>query len=135
MGYLCRMPASGNRIHRLGALLLLSLMAIGGSSRLEILAYYRLNHAYIAAHLCVNRDRPAMHCNGKCFLHRELQRDAQQQRNPNEAPGFHLELSAFLMDDTPGLPAPPSGPRLNFPHLSPGTYEAPLAPCFHPPAC
>lgn len=44
---------------------------------------YQLNRAYIAANLCVNRNKPAMHCNGQCHLRKQLQREEQQeQKNP-----------------------------------------------------
>ena len=37
-----------------------------------ICLHYQLNKAYIAANLCENRDKPIMHCNGKCHLRKQL---------------------------------------------------------------
>ncbi|RMH65462.1 MAG: hypothetical protein D6677_02410 [Calditrichaeota bacterium] len=35
---------------------------------------YELNKAYIASTLCVNKDKPEMHCEGRCHLKKELQK-------------------------------------------------------------
>ena len=129
------MSDSGHPVKRWGALIMLGLLVLGGSSRLEILAYYQLNHSYIATHLCVNRDRPAMHCNGKCFLHHELNRDAQKDKVPGEAPGSRLDLSSFLTSSVPPMAAPPAGPELCYPSLALNDYSAPQPPLFHPPCC
>ena len=33
---------------------------------------YHFNYNFIVKNECVNRDKPWMHCNGKCYLHKEL---------------------------------------------------------------
>lgn len=33
---------------------------------------YHFNYNFIVQNECVNRDKPSMHCNGKCFLHKQL---------------------------------------------------------------
>jgi hypothetical protein len=33
---------------------------------------YDLNKEYIATNLCENKDKPAMHCSGKCHLKKQL---------------------------------------------------------------
>jgi hypothetical protein len=40
-----------------------------------------MNQTYIANNLCENRDKPKMHCNGKCHLKKELEKDTQQDKN------------------------------------------------------
>lgn len=35
-------------------------------------AVYVVNYDYISKVLCINRDRPKMHCNGKCFLKKQM---------------------------------------------------------------
>lgn len=47
-----------------------------------IIAHYNLNRDYIARVLCENRDRPQLHCDGKCFLAKRLK--AQQDRQDKE---------------------------------------------------
>ncbi len=44
--------------------------------------YYNANKAYIARVLCENRDRPQLHCDGKCYLAKKLK--AQQDRQDKE---------------------------------------------------
>jgi hypothetical protein len=36
------------------------------------LAEYAVNYDYIANTLCVNKSKPELHCNGKCYLSKEL---------------------------------------------------------------
>ena len=50
-------------------------------SLLYVECEYNLNKAYVSKVLCVNRDKPQMHCDGKCFLKKELNRNADHQRN------------------------------------------------------
>jgi len=54
-----------------------------------------LNKDYIAANFCVNKNKPQMNCNGKCFLIKEKQ-DAEkqsQQPNNNKKNNFEIKLS------------------------------------------
>jgi hypothetical protein len=50
-------------------------------SQVVIMVKYKIDQAYIASVLCENRDKPDMHCNGKCYLRKKLQQDEQQQQN------------------------------------------------------
>ena len=36
------------------------------------LTYFKLNQSEIIRKFCVNKDKPALHCNGKCHLMKEL---------------------------------------------------------------
>lgn len=36
------------------------------------LGVYVVNYDYIVKNLCVNRDKPKMHCNGKCYLAKKM---------------------------------------------------------------
>jgi hypothetical protein len=40
---------------------------------------YAINKDYIAAALCENKDKPMMHCNGKCHLAKELKKTAKEE--------------------------------------------------------
>jgi len=48
-------------------------------SQVVILAQFYANQDYIAKHLCENRDKPQMHCNGKCCLKKKLAKEAKDQ--------------------------------------------------------
>lgn len=41
---------------------------------------YVMNYSYISKVLCVNRDRPMLHCNGKCHLMKELAKAAENEK-------------------------------------------------------
>ena len=42
---------------------------------------YVANYKYIVNELCENRDKPEMHCNGKCYLTKELAKEATDGEN------------------------------------------------------
>ena len=46
------------------------------------MGYYQLNKEYIARVLCENRDKPQLHCDGKCYLAKRLK--AQQDKQDKE---------------------------------------------------
>jgi len=43
---------------------------------------YQINKAEITAKFCVNKDKPNMHCCGKCLLKRKLAEQEAQQNLP-----------------------------------------------------
>lgn len=44
---------------------------------------YVANYDYIATVLCENKDQPELECNGKCYLTKQLAKDAaDEQENP-----------------------------------------------------
>jgi hypothetical protein len=44
-----------------------------------IVASYYANKDYIAKNLCENRDKPKMHCDGKCCLKKKLAKEGKDQ--------------------------------------------------------
>ena len=45
---------------------------------------YEVRKEYISKSLCVNRDKPKLKCNGKCYLARKLAEASQQQERQAE---------------------------------------------------
>ncbi len=43
------------------------------------IAYYKVNKEYITRVLCQNRDKPQLHCDGKCYLAKKLKEQQQKQ--------------------------------------------------------
>ncbi len=41
---------------------------------------YAINYNYISKVLCKNKDKPKMHCNGKCHLMKELAKASEQEK-------------------------------------------------------
>lgn len=50
-------------------------------SKCLIMWEFRVNRDYIAQVLCINKDKPQLHCNGKCHLKKQLEKDNQPERN------------------------------------------------------
>jgi hypothetical protein len=44
---------------------------------------YGVNYDYISTVLCVNKDKPEMHCNGKCHLAKELAEKSAEEHQEN----------------------------------------------------
>jgi hypothetical protein len=53
---------------------------------------YLINQEYIAEYLCINRDKPALQCNGKCYLMSMLEKQQKEK---------HPSVPAIVMDDYP----------------------------------
>ena len=41
---------------------------------------YAINYNYIASVLCINKQKPKLDCNGKCFLIKQLAKDADAEK-------------------------------------------------------
>ena len=85
-------------------LLLLAFMATT-FSRAVIVADFYANQDYIAKNLCENRDKPMMHCCGRCLLRKRLaHQDNQDKSNPERRAEnrsevlFSEEVSVFLAE-------------------------------------
>jgi len=41
---------------------------------------YVVDYDYISQVLCINKDKPEMHCNGKCYLMQTLEKAAKEKK-------------------------------------------------------
>ena len=66
----------------------LLIVGIGFQSvgKLLVLAWYQVNKTYIAQKLCENRNKPKMHCNGKCQLRKKMQQLEQESPSNSSVP-------------------------------------------------
>ncbi|MFI5159719.1 MAG: hypothetical protein ACHQHN_00510 [Sphingobacteriales bacterium] len=69
--------------YRITAVLLIICIISCSFSRFFIYAGFELNRNYIATKLCENRNKPWLHCNGKCYLMKKL-KQAEDKQNANE---------------------------------------------------
>ncbi len=46
------------------------------------LVEYAVNYDYIVKVLCINKNRPEIHCNGKCYLSKELAKTNDSESSP-----------------------------------------------------
>ena len=66
-------------LNRLTAFVLIAALITVNCSRFFVYAGFQLNKNYIAARLCENRNKPWLHCNGKCYLMKKLRQAAEKQ--------------------------------------------------------
>lgn len=81
---------------RLTAIILLATLISSNFSRFFVYAGFEMNHKYIAENLCINKNRPWLHCNGKCYFLKKIkqaeenekkqQREDQKSRNQEALP-------------------------------------------------
>ncbi|MET6998594.1 hypothetical protein [Chitinophaga defluvii] len=69
--------------------------------QLGVLAYYNFNKAYITNTFCVNKDKPQLHCDGQCYLQKQLQKTGAN--HPPHDTLAVIEIPAFLVTTTPVL--------------------------------
>lgn len=94
-------------------------------------ASFLSNQDYIAANLCENRARPEMHCNGKCHLRKQL--DRQERQAGPVLPGIANEFCAVSCFDEPFEGFAVSTAAYIFSSLLYRDYSAPGTAFFHPP--
>lgn len=56
-------------------------MLAANFSRLFVYVGFEMNQSYIAAKLCENRDKPMMHCKGKCYLKKQLKQAEEKEKS------------------------------------------------------
>ena len=68
---------------------------------------YALNKARITALYCVNKARPQLHCDGKCYLAQKLRKAAQHEQKAPGAGLVKLKLDVVLPPSwqLPAMPA------------------------------
>ena len=61
---------------------------------------YVVNYDYIVKVLCENKDKPEMHCNGKCHLTKELAKEAgAENKNPLSNKTSKTEIPQFIISE------------------------------------
>ncbi|MCD0490256.1 hypothetical protein LPB86_18590 [Pedobacter sp. MC2016-14] len=87
----------------------LLLFALIGSSFSRILVYagFEVNQDYIAKTLCVNKDRPWMNCNGKCYLMKKVQQaEENEKKEATKDLLSNLSISFFERTDAFNFQSP-----------------------------
>jgi hypothetical protein len=69
-------------------------------SRLFIYAGFELNRNYIATHLCINRNKPWMHCDGKCYFMKKIKQAQQREKNDARLTQKNLFQDALFIPKT-----------------------------------
>ncbi|MDG3582595.1 hypothetical protein PSF86_09350 [Galbibacter sp. CAA-3] len=94
---------------------------------------YVINQDYIAEYLCINKDKPEMHCNGKCYLMQMLEeQNSSKKQNlpPIDLREYPIGFVSFLSIKKINEPASPKADHSFYNNL----YNfQPNYQLFHPP--
>jgi hypothetical protein len=61
---------------------------------------YWVNKSYISNTLCENRDKPMLHCNGKCYLARQLKEQAKKEQRAPDSKKEKFELLPYCLPES-----------------------------------
>nr|ALS88843.1 MetaGeneMark_Unknown Function [uncultured bacterium] len=78
------------------SIVLIVLMSLQSLYRLGLITYFEANRDYIAKVLCINKSKPSGHCNGHCFLKKNLQKAEQSETIPSGAAREKIAAPDFL---------------------------------------
>ena len=99
---------------------------------------FEIRRDYIVANLCVNRNRPMMNCNGKCYLAKRIAALEEQEKRQAEK-NYISQLMDHVMDNRihyniiPQFSSFEVLPDLTFTYSSPFTTRITVDEIFHPP--
>ncbi len=64
------------------SIVLIAAIVVQVLGKFIVLAHYALNKEAITKTLCVNKNKPKMHCNGKCHLKKQLSKEDKKEQSP-----------------------------------------------------
>lgn len=121
------------------AILLLACVSYQFVAKMGIMVWYEVNKDYVAEELCENKDKPQLHCNGKCYLNKQIakvdaptkDKDGVQLPKKTEKTEFNVffstaELQLSFTDYTANI-------RSYYDNYIPPRGIQPLFSVFHPP--
>ncbi|WP_133055244.1 hypothetical protein [Niastella koreensis] len=102
-------------------------------NKLFIVLDLQLNGSYIAKNLCENRNKPQMHCNGKCHRMKVMKQEQKKdQDNPERKAENKFEIFFANCLQTKLIPAI-NNTTISYPHIKEVTYAGFPVAAFHPP--
>lgn len=65
-----------------------------------IIGWYQLNQKHITAQYCINKNKPKLHCNGRCYLMKQLKKTEQnEQKNTSNSKYENISAIAYLVPE------------------------------------
>jgi hypothetical protein len=102
-------------------------------NKLFIVLDFQLNRNYIAQNLCENRNKPQMHCNGKCHMMKVMKQEQKKdQDSPERKAENKFELICADYQQTKLNPAI-TITAISYPHIEEVIYTGFSSTFFHPP--
>ena len=115
------------------AYLLAALVLLQTFSRELLVVDYALNKTLITARFCVNKARPELHCDGKCYFAKQLKKQEERESKSVGPLKERLEMLPAAFGAWQPRPASPVAAAPHYAALVPGHYAAPLNAVFRPP--
>ncbi len=85
-------------MNRVASGILLLLLLVQGFFPLAIVGWYVTNKTYVATVLCENRDKPQLHCDGKCVLSQKLKKAGDQEKKAGYT--IKIEILPYTITET-----------------------------------
>lgn len=83
-------------LKRITIWLLIFAVFIANFSTAFVYLGFKLNQQYVAQHLCVNRYKPGLHCNGHCYFMQKIkQAEDNEKKQTAKNSSVRLEISFF----------------------------------------
>ncbi len=61
-------------LKKIVTILIMNILLFQLLGQFGIIAWFQINRKEITAKYCINKDKPRMHCNGKCYLAKQLKK-------------------------------------------------------------
>ncbi|MDB4926877.1 hypothetical protein [Mucilaginibacter sp.] len=87
-------------LNRITAVVLLVALGTANYSRFFIYAGFELNKNYIATKLCENRDKPWLHCNGRCYFMKKINAAQESEKSNERQTQKNLFQEVFFLSST-----------------------------------
>jgi hypothetical protein len=85
-------------VKRVVAIVLIFVISAQCFYQLGMVTYFQLNQQFIADVLCINKEKPALQCHGKCYLKKKLEVTDIPGEAPSPAAGKEkLEIAVYLI--------------------------------------
>ena len=91
------------RLKKFVTILLLTTIFLQTFSSFVVQADYFFNKSFIAKVLCINREKPKMHCNGKCYLAKQLKDQEQKDQQAPCPKREKFEVQPFFLPENISL--------------------------------
>lgn len=127
-------------VRRILAVILLLCVTCQCVVKLGIVAWYEWNKQYVATVLCENRDKPQMHCCGKCYLNKQLNKvDNDNDKNGGKnlpSKWEKTETAPFILPEIFSLKTCSiTAITTHHAHYTNSISFSLAAEIFHPPSC
>lgn len=106
------------------SILLILAMSMQSLYQLGLVTWFEVNRDYIAEVLCVNKKKPEMHCNGQCYLKKQMKKAEEKQAATGESSRAKTEFQVFVIEyfsldlELKSLPV-----AAHTPYVAGGTYN------------